>query len=156
MVASLQAKTNWIEWLSMRVGFSMYAGWLTAATILMITSSLQTFGNGTYNPYLFGLTEEAVTVMVAWVAFFIYNVIAYTQRNPAYGFVFLWAVIAIWYNIQTDFPANTYPILTENTIIIAVLQGISMVGLTTWLSTATYYDVTSIQNESGLLYGWGN
>jgi len=142
MMAALKYQTNWIEWISMRVGWSMYAGWLTAATILMVTSSLQTFGNGTYNAALFGLTEEAVTIFVLWAAFLIYGLASYTQRNPVYGFVFLWAVIAIWWNVQVEFPQ--YTILSKQTIILAILQGISMVGLTTWLGTAAYYDVTSI------------
>ena len=34
MSLSTTNSTNWFEWLTMRGTFSLYAGWLTAATIL--------------------------------------------------------------------------------------------------------------------------
>jgi polyferredoxin len=34
MELSSESSLNWVEFLSMRIGFSMYCGWLTTASIL--------------------------------------------------------------------------------------------------------------------------
>lgn len=42
MVHTLRAtKLNWAEYITMRIGFSIYAGWQTAATIVGITQWLK-------------------------------------------------------------------------------------------------------------------
>merc|ERR1719183_2990581 len=65
MMHSLNSTVNVIEWVSMRGGFSLYAGWLTAATILQTTNFLQSLGVSEATlPW--GLTEEIVTIAVAW------------------------------------------------------------------------------------------
>jgi len=40
MMKSTRAEVNVVEWISIRFGFSIYAGWLTVANILSITSLL--------------------------------------------------------------------------------------------------------------------
>ena len=71
--------------------FSMYTGWVTAATFLNVTFMLKSFG-------LFKDTtgaEETWTIVNMWVAFIIYNFIQVFERNPVYGGVFIWVLFAI-------------------------------------------------------------
>ena len=83
-----------------------------------------------------------MTIVIAWVAFLVYEVGAYTQRNPLYGSVFNWVITAIWYQATTYYPQFTN--LTSNAIAINIVHGISMVALWVWLGTTTYYDVSEV------------
>lgn len=44
MMVSTRFDTNWTEWIGLRGGFSIYSGWVTAATILNATFMLKFFG----------------------------------------------------------------------------------------------------------------
>lgn len=41
MHVSMRSTVNWIEFITMRLGFSIYSAWLTAATILNITYTMK-------------------------------------------------------------------------------------------------------------------
>jgi len=90
-------KVDTWEWIGLRAGFSIYTGWLTAATILTAAFTLKSLGvsDTQYLANIPYLTEESITVGVLWVAFVIYNLVAWTDRNPLYGSVFIWAILAI-------------------------------------------------------------
>ena len=72
MHVSMRASVNWIEFITMRLGFSIYTGWVTAATILNITYTLRwTFkANPKTN---FWNYEEAYGIVVIWLAFGLYE-----------------------------------------------------------------------------------
>jgi len=91
MRKSVRAKVNTIEFIGMRCGFSMYTGWVTAATFLNVTFMLKGFG---FFKEPTG-AEETWTIVNMWVAFVIYNFIQGFERNPLYGGVFIWVLFAI-------------------------------------------------------------
>merc|ERR1711924_287336 len=88
-----------VEWISMRAGFSIYNGWVTAATILNVCFVLKS--SGMKDPNVLGgkLTEEQISIPILWVACIIYNVYSYREWNPLYGTVFIWMVTAIRNNL---------------------------------------------------------
>jgi benzodiazapine receptor len=145
--------TNWVEWLSMRGTFSLYAGWLTAATILNTTIVLRSYGVDQTSLASIGITEEQVTIAVLWVAFAIYNTNSYITWNPLYGSVFIWVIIAIYYTQITTL-SSQYTALMNNCIAIAILHGLSMVAEWSYTGTTTYYDITTDASTSGgIFYG---
>jgi len=146
-LATSTTNTIW-EWIGLRGGFSVYAGWVTAATILNVTYLLKSLG--LQNGNLAGLSEEQVTVGVVWVAFMIYNLVAWTERNPLYGSIFIWVILAIYNNIVWNKPTLT--LLRDNTTAIAITHGISMVILWTWTSAEAWYDVETVGWNTGIWY----
>ena len=100
MVMSLRMQVNGWEWSFIRGGFSLYSGWLTAATILNITAMLTFFGFTGFDWY----SEEAITITILYVAGLIYNLASYIELNPLYGAVFVWVVVAIRYDVITERP----------------------------------------------------
>jgi hypothetical protein len=74
-------------------GFTIYNGWVTAATILNVAYSLKAIGLGdkvTPPPF-----ESTATCVVLVVAFVIYNAVSWRERNWLYGLVFVWPLLAI-------------------------------------------------------------
>merc|ERR1719353_2599121 len=152
MSLSTTKTTNWVEWLSMRGTFSLYAGWLTAATILNTIIILRSYGV-TQATLPWGITEEQITIAILWVAFAIYNARAYVDWNPLYGSVFIWVIIAIYYTQITTL-SSQYTALMNNCIAIAILHGLSMVAEWSYTGTTTYYDiVTDASTSGGIFYG---
>jgi hypothetical protein len=116
MVISDHNKMWWLEIIMVRIPFSIYSGWVTAATFLNTAYMLKSWGMTddinrvrplTYNkwdawtwanPMMDIFTEEDWTIIAGWSAFVIYNVIAWEERNPVYGLVFTWAGVAILLN----------------------------------------------------------
>ena len=110
---SNRAEVNWAEWLFIRGGLSIYCGWLTAATILNITSLLKFYEFEGFEWY----SEESITITILYVAWLIYTLATYIELNPLYGAVYVWVVVAIRYDVITERPqyedllANTIPYL---------------------------------------------
>ena len=105
MVISTRMEVNGWEWTFIRGGFSVYSGWLTAATILNITAILSYFGFEGFNWF----SEEAITITILYVAGLIYNLASFIEFNPLYGAVlavFIWVVVAIRYDVITERPQN--------------------------------------------------
>lgn len=95
--------TNYVsatEFIGMRGGFSVYAGWVTAATILNATYLLKKAGVA--DPDIPYVDEEQITVAIIWIALVIYNVRSYWSRNPLYGSIFIWVILAIRNNIVNN------------------------------------------------------
>ena len=143
MMVSDRSSVNVTEWIGLRGGFSIYSGWVTAATILNATFLLKFFGvteEEDPNNVFWGLiNEEQTTIIILYVATFIYNLASYTEMNPLYGSVFIWVVTAIRSNIVNNKPENTA--LTANTEYIAIYQAISMTILWSYLGTTAVYGV---------------
>ena len=136
MMMSTRNETNWIEWILIRGGFSIYSGWVTAATILNVTYMLKSWGlNETDVDWL---DEEITTVVILWIAFAIYNLATYIERNPLYGAVFIWVITAIRNNVIEKGSLDT---LKTNTDWIAIIHSISIVGWTIHLLTMQFFEI---------------
>lgn len=127
-VVSNRSSTNWIELLVTRLGFSIYGGWLVAATYIQVEGLMA--HNGLVGP-IFGIPYETVGVLMTWFALVVYNVISYVDRDPVFGFVFSWALTAIIVDTAAKRPSLQE--LYLHSIIIDVLNTISMVSLTIYL-----------------------
>merc|ERR1719331_570165 len=99
----------WVEIFTMRLPFSLYAGWLTSATALNTAFMLKSWGmsdepfiinkwngDGSSYPYYVGWTwmdfmmfmsEESWVCVLLWFVFLVYEVISWVERNPLYGAV---------------------------------------------------------------------
>jgi benzodiazapine receptor len=149
MMNSTSTGINVTEWISMRGGFSIYSGWVTAATILNVTYFLKFLGL-TDPDIPFGMDEESVTVVILWVAFAIYNLKAYWDRNPLYDSVFIWVILAIRNKIVNN--KAHYTSISDSATYIAIIHGISMVALWSWLATESYYDIDLTNIDIGIFY----
>ena len=93
MIQSQKAQGSWKEYLIITLGFSIYAGWVTAASILNVCFLLKSNG--------MDQNEQEWGIVIMWVAIVIYNVAAFREKNPVYGLVFLWVIVAINSNAVT-------------------------------------------------------
>jgi len=100
MKLSTTSSVNITEWIGLRGGFSIYSGWVTAATILNAVYLLKV--SGMADPNIYWVNEEQITVGILWVAFLIYNIRSYVDRNPLYGSVLMWVILAIRSNIVNN------------------------------------------------------
>ena len=87
-----RAKVNAVEFISLRLGLSIYSGWVTAATILNATFTLKSFGMK--DPELGSFDEEKWSILVLYVALVIYNIASWREKNPVFGCVFIWVLQA--------------------------------------------------------------
>ncbi|WP_438318111.1 tryptophan-rich sensory protein [Sporosarcina sp. FA9] len=78
------------EKLFIRLPFSVYFGWITVALIANITTYLVSIGWGG-----FGISEEAWTILILLVGVIIGTITMLSNRDVAYGLVFVWAYIGI-------------------------------------------------------------
>ena len=78
--------------IGMRVGFSLYSGWLTVATTLNIAFVLKAGGLSQASA---GIDESwwACGTLIAVIC--VYWFVSFMQRNPAYACVLEWALFAI-------------------------------------------------------------
>ena len=53
-----------------KIAFSIYSGWITAASILNVSFTLKSLG--------YDSNEEQFAIYILWVAFVIYNVASFT------------------------------------------------------------------------------
>lgn len=85
----------------MRIGFSLYCGWLTTASILNFI-----FIGAAWNKKKNNLSEDeyqkysdeedsTYSIIILYFALIVYTVIMTFEKNPVYGIVFLWALKAI-------------------------------------------------------------
>jgi len=91
---------NWYENIFFRGGMSIYAGWVTTATILNVSFFLKSLGVDTGNTNV--PNEIFWSRIVLTVAFLIYNSYSAIERNPLYGAVFIWVLTAIKSNIKKN------------------------------------------------------
>jgi hypothetical protein len=90
---------NRYENILFRGGMSIYAGWLTTATILNATFFLKSLGVDHGNTNV--PNEIFWSKSILSVAFVIYNSYSAIERNPLFGAVFIWVLAAIKAN-QSD------------------------------------------------------
>ena len=90
MKTSRADSLNLWEYISMQIGFSIYSGWVTAATILNICNYFKSIGYA--DPKI---DEEKVTIILLWIAALIYTTATFREKNPWYGLVFVWVLFSI-------------------------------------------------------------
>ena len=134
---------NWTEYISMNVGFSIYAGWVTSATILNLWYFLKS--RGVQEPQY---NEEKLAVITLWLALAVYVGITVYGGHSWYGAVFIWVCFAISAEIQDSRPE--YTDLLANVQWIGILHAISITGLTSYLATLSFNDI--YDQEKGLFY----
>lgn len=78
------------EYITMYIGFGIYAGWTTTATIVSYSSFLKSKGYAEPK-----VDEEKVTVQLLCVACLIFITVTVRENNPYYGLVFIWTLLAI-------------------------------------------------------------
>merc|ERR1719263_1248329 len=105
---------NMAEMISLRGSISIYAGSLSAATILGASILLKRLGMSDENGY----NEAAWSVAILWVALAIYAANTYVQQDPLYGAVLIWAGLGIRAN--EDY-GTTDPMVVSNLNIIIPL-----------------------------------
>jgi benzodiazapine receptor len=112
MQKTTRAKLNVVEFISLRMGFSIYTGWVTAATILNATFFLKSVGVKGASA---GFSESTWTCIILYVALIVYVLASFMERNPLYGAVYIWVVVAIR-NRQV-----TFPDIQSNSMIVLIL-----------------------------------
>ena len=145
MMVSTRTQVNWWEAVFIRGGMTIYSGWLTIATILNVTISLKFFG---YADPDIPISEQTLSIVMLYVAAFVYNLASYVELNPLYGSVFIWVIYAVRNEIITLKPENTT--LKSNLDYFGIFQALSMTGLTSFLAAEALYDVSDAPR--GLFY----
>lgn len=84
---------NWWERIFFRGGFSLYVGWLTAASILNVCFLLKSLGIDEGNTNVDNEMFWSKAVLI--VALILYNAYSFVGRNPLFGAVFIWVLLAI-------------------------------------------------------------
>ena len=116
---AMTAELNWSEWISFRCGMSIYAGWLSTATILNTAGMLKRTGLAD------DWDEPLIAVIMLWVATSIYIGNSFLNRDPFYAAVFVWACLGI----QRDQEGKNE--LVESTVATIIpLMSAWVVGLT--------------------------
>lgn len=120
---------NTFETISAYTAFSMYAGWVTTATILNITFCLKGVG--------FEMGSN-VSCYILWIVQIIYMVVSYKEQNVVYGSVWLWAAFAILSRQKEDWKD-----IEANLNLIIIVHGMFLFGLsimkcTNWIQGKRY------------------
>ena len=87
---------NPYEFYFLRMSFSISTSWMLLETVVSIFYVIKAAYY--YNPQteVERTPEEATyTVYTLWFLFVVYNVYAYIEFNPLFGFVFIWALMGI-------------------------------------------------------------
>jgi len=117
MIISRSEVTNFERFL-IGGGFTLYNGWVTAATILNVSFFLKGCGVGKDEEW-----ESGVTCAVLVVALFVYSIVSYLERNPCYGLVFLWPLLAI------KGEQKEYTDIENCCMALIIIDAVAMVGL---------------------------
>jgi len=134
-----RAKCNMVEIITLRIGFSLYTGWVTAASIINVTFFLKAVGMKNENA---GFSETTWCVIVFYVALVIYVLASLRERNPLYGAVYIWVLFAV-----KDERVNNHNIQV-NTLINIIIMALAVVGIT----GLSVYEKMNGKCEKGLFY----
>merc|ERR1711871_758414 len=94
MMKSSSVDLNLFEGITLRGGFTIYAGWITAAFIVSLSQIL--YRVGVVDPDIgYGFDEESLSQIIVWIALVIYNAAAWNERNPLFGSIYIWVTLAI-------------------------------------------------------------
>jgi len=123
-----EVKVNMIEFIAIRIGFTLYTGWVTAATILGVTFFLMSVGMTNPNA---GFDETTWCVIVFYVALVIYVAASFYERNPLYAAVYIWVLFAIKakQTPYSDIQANAIICVTITILAVLTITGYSLYEL---------------------------
>lgn len=122
MILSGRAKMgNFVETLGLYVGFSMYSGWVTTATVLNILFCLK--GSGISEDKM-DIDESIITCYLLWVITIVYTLVSYYQENAVYGSVWIWALVAI-----SNRQGELYPNIRNNINLILIVYFLFIICL---------------------------
>ena len=119
MQKTMRTKVNMVEMISLRVAFSIYTGWVMAATIINIAFFLKAVGMKDPNA---GWNEDVWAVIIIYVALAIYILSSFMERNPVFGAVYIWVNFAIR-------KEATSSIIELHSLIAAIVSIVAMTGI---------------------------
>jgi hypothetical protein len=103
-----------------RVAFSLYAAWLTAATILNVSGVLSISGwNG------FGLPDNLWATFMLIIALVLALAIRVYWRDPVYGAVFVWTFIAIAVTARSGPLVTTVAVIGAFVMLMSLLPAVN-------------------------------
>ena len=93
MQSANRAKLNLIETITLRGGYSIYAGWMISATTL---STIWFFNNvGVAQPKQMPFDQGEALARILWVCQPIFMILSFYEKNPLFGSVFVWTIIGM-------------------------------------------------------------
>ena len=101
MMVACRNTVNIFKFIFLRGGFSIYSGWVTAATILM---SPFCFNNSVLESRTFHLLMKNRLPLEFYTSPWQSNLqrchLCYVERNPLYGGIYIWVIFAIRNNVE--------------------------------------------------------
>jgi len=122
---------NIYEWISMRLGFSIYSGWLTAATILNIAILLKRTGK---------IDESNVETwcnIFLIIAYVCYTAFTFLYKDLVYGAVLIWVLIGIKTNPDGEKFEKVQKTTNAVLVIYAISYGIIVSQMSNTANTET-------------------
>ena len=93
---------NLCEYLSLRIGFSVYSAWITYGTVLNACFVLKSMGfenekeaNDDAYEKSPPKMEEFWGILMLWVTAAIFGLFTYNENDPIFGFIFIFLLVAI-------------------------------------------------------------
>lgn len=118
-----EEKLNPWEIIGLRFGFAIYAGWVTAASIVGIFISTHA-SDGFYGSEY----EMECAITALWIGLCFYAAVTIWLRNPVYGLALIWAYTAISVRAEekdhTIIATNIYVIMAFCAVFLLVLTGV--------------------------------
>ena len=146
MRCATRSKVNTWEFITLRCGFTIYTGWVTAATILNTTFFLKSLGMRDDGA---GLAEDTWCVVILWIALCVYVLASFMERNPLYAAVYIWVLVAIRKNHDDPEDALKYSAkVVDQSLIIVIIHAIYVALLTGFC----FYEKNKEKCKLGLLY----
>ena len=122
---SLEHRLSVSGLIGMRVGFSLYSGWLTVATTLNIGFVLKAAG---LNEEDANIDESFWAIGTLIAVFCVYTFVSFMQKNPAYSCVLEWALFAI---VDKQF---AYANIVQCATVLLIVNGCYIFWLAAWLA----------------------
>lgn len=126
MRQSVRTSVNWVEYIGLRLGFGIYNGWVSAATILNVSFVIKSTDSGFFLDH-----ETTWAVVILYVAEVLYITVTVFERNTIYGAIWCWVL----------FNVNDYSddeMIQDHTLYLLIAHAVFIVGYTTFLSVKTY------------------
>lgn len=89
----LENKLNIIEFICMRIGISIYGGWVTGASIVNVSSMLVSWKVSDINSIAW--TEAGWCCLMLSIALVVYTTFTIRKLDPIFGAVLIWVGVAI-------------------------------------------------------------
>jgi len=138
MMQSVRSHLGLVGIISLRCGFTIYSGWVTAATILNVSFVIESIG------FLREGYDSIWTIIILWVAFVIYAIATFRERNPLFGLIYIWVLLAI----RSRHPQSEFEDIQTNTSWILIIHAVYLV----MVSSLVIFEKAKGKSKMGLLY----